>query len=80
MELLRRYRNALNYAIRAVIARKALSLGRAHALLYRALREAYGLPPRVAQGCYREAIAIAKSWLKTQTEGGFQLPKRLGCG
>lgn len=64
VELLHRYRDALNYAIRMVIERKALTLSKAHALLYKTLRETYGLPSKVAQDCYREAIAIAKSWLK----------------
>jgi len=62
LDLMRRYRDALNYSIRAVIANKALSLNRAHRLLYEDLKERYGLPARVAQDCYREAIAIAKSW------------------
>jgi len=69
LDLMRRYRDALNYSIRAVIASKALSLSKAHRLLYSTLRERYGLPSRVAQDCYREAIAIAKSWLKNPKRG-----------
>ena len=34
LDLMRRYRDALNYSIRAIIANKALSLSRAHRLLY----------------------------------------------
>jgi len=45
--LMRRYRDALNYSVRAVIANRALSLGKAHKLLYKDLKERYGLPSRV---------------------------------
>jgi predicted transposase len=67
--LMRRYRDALNYSIRAIIANRALSLGKAHKLLYNDLRERYGLPSNIAVGCYREAIAIAKSWLRNPRRG-----------
>jgi putative transposase len=59
----------LSYAIKVVIKDKALSLGRAHKLLYSILKERYGLPSKVAQDCYREAIAIAKSWLSNSSRG-----------
>ena len=77
VELLRRYRDALNYAIRMVIEHKALTLSKAHALLYKTLKEAYGLPSKVAQDCYREAIAIAKSWLKNPNKGKTPTVKTL---
>jgi IS605 OrfB family transposase len=63
VSLMYRYREALNYAIRVVIENGALSLGRAHRLLYNTLKEGYDLPSKIAIDCYREAIAIAKSWL-----------------
>jgi len=69
LDLLRRYRDALNYSIRAVLANKALSLGKAYRLLYKDLRKRYGLPSIIAAGCYREAIAIAKSWLRNPKRG-----------
>ena len=75
--LMRRYRDALNYSVRAIIANKALSLGKAHKLLYNDLRERYGLPSRIAQDCYREAIAIAKSWLKNPRRGAVPTAKGL---
>ena len=71
--LMRRYREALNYAIEVVIENKALSLGRAHKLLYSVLKERYGLPSKVAQDCYREAITVAKSWLRNPKRG--KIPK-----
>ena len=73
--LMRRYRDALNYSIRVIIANRTLSLSRAHKLLYNDLRERYGLPSRVAQDCYREAIA--KSWLKNPRRGAVPTAKRL---
>ena len=69
LDLMRRYRDALNYSIRTVIASRALSLTKAHWLLYNDLRERYGLPAKAAQDCYRAAIAIAKSWLKNPKRG-----------
>jgi putative transposase len=73
ISLMKRYREALNYAIEVVIENKALSLGRAHKLLYSVLKERYGLPSKVAQDCYREAIAVAKSWLRNPKRG--KIPK-----
>ena len=46
--LMRRYREALNYAIRVVIENRALSLSKAHRLLYNTLKEKYGLPSKIA--------------------------------
>jgi len=77
LDLMRRYRDALNFSIRAIIANRALSLTKAHRLLYSTLRERYGLPSRVAQDCYREAIAIAKSWLRNPRRGEVPIAKRL---
>jgi IS605 OrfB family transposase len=77
VELLRRYRNALNYAVRMVVEHKALTLSKAHVLLYRTLKETYGLPSKVAQDCYREAIAVAKSWLKNPNRGRIPTVKTL---
>jgi len=75
--LMRRYRDALNYSIRVIIANKALSLGKAHKLLYNDLRERHGLPSKIAQDCYREAIAIAKSWLRNPRRGNKPTLKSL---
>jgi hypothetical protein len=69
INLVRRYREALNYAVKVVIESKVLSLGKAHKLLYSVLKERYNLPSKVAQDCYREAIAIAKSWLSNPNRG-----------
>jgi len=37
LNLMRRYRDALNYSVRAIIANRALSLTKAHRLLYSTL-------------------------------------------
>jgi predicted transposase len=67
--LMKRYREALNYSIKVVIENKALGLSKAHRLLYMILKEKYGLPSRFAIDCYREAIAIARSWLSNPSRG-----------
>ena len=77
LDLMRRYRDALNYSIRVIIANKALSLNKAHRLLYKELRERYGLSSAIAVGCYREAIAIAKSWLRNPKRGAMPTTRRL---
>ena len=77
LDLMRRYRDALNYSVRAIIANKALSLGKAHRLLYKDLRERYGLPSATTHACYREAIAIAKSWLRNPRRGDMPIARRL---
>ena len=51
VSLMKRYREGLNHAIEFVIESKALSLGKAHKLLYSVLKERYGLPSKVAQDC-----------------------------
>jgi IS605 OrfB family transposase len=75
--LMRRYREALNYAVKALIENKVLSLSKAHRLLYNTLKERYGLPSRITIDCYREAIAIAKSWLGNPNRGNMPRAKTL---
>jgi len=77
LDLMRRYRDALNYSVRAIIASRALSLTKAHKLLYNDLKERYGLPSRAALDCFREAIAIAKSWLRNPRRG--DMPTARSC-
>jgi len=77
MRLMYRYREALNYAIRVVVENEASTLGKAHRLLYDILKEKYGLPSKVAVDCYREAIAIAKSWLNNPNRGNMPRAKTL---
>jgi len=69
LNLMKRYRDALNYSIRVIIESKGLSLSRAHRLLYSTLKEKFSLPSKLAQDCYREALTIAKSWLRNPNRG-----------
>jgi len=69
LDLMKRYRDALNHSIRVIIENKALSLGKAHKLLYNTLKEKFNLPSKIAIDCYREAIAIARSWLRNPSRG-----------
>ena len=73
LSLMQRYRDALNYSIKTVIENKALSLSKSHKLLYNNLKEKFGLASKIAQDCYREALAIAKSWLRNHNRG--EIPK-----
>ena len=61
IDLMKQYREALNYSIKVIIENKAISLGKAHRLLYKVLKESFSLPSKIAIDCYRGAIAIAKS-------------------
>ena len=74
---MKQYREALNYSIKVIIENKAISLGKAHRLLYKVLKEKYCLPSKIAQDCYREAIAIAKSWLKNTNKGKIPIVRSL---
>jgi len=57
IELLRRYNTALNYAINKILRLDLKKIGEVHSVLYRELREWFGLPSRVAVDCYRDALA-----------------------
>jgi len=76
VELMRRYKMALQYAVSWVLEHSKVvktrsgktkavtpSLKEVHDALYNALKEAYGLPSKIAEDCYRNALAVAKSWL-----------------
>jgi len=77
INLMQRYRDALNCSIRKIIENKTLSLSKAHKLLYATLKEKFSLPSRVALDCYREALAIAKSWLRNSNRGEIPKAKNL---
>jgi predicted transposase len=77
VDLLERYRDALNYSIRKIIEHKATSLSKAHGLLYSDLKGRFRLPPRIAVDCYREALAVAKSWIRNKNRGDIPVAKTL---
>jgi len=73
IELLKRYRDGLNMAIRWAVD-WARAKGRLPTLseIYRAVYQqlkAMGLPPRIASDCYREALAIVKSFIAKGARG-----------
>jgi len=66
-ELLKRYCDGLNLAIRWVVEEakakgRPPTLSEAHKALYEPLK-AIGLSAKVATACYREALAIIKSYI-----------------
>jgi len=81
VELLRRYRDGLNMAIRWAVewarAKGRLpTLLEAHKALYKTLR-AMGLPSYVATACYRGALAVVKSYLVSGARGNTPVVESL---
>jgi len=60
IELLRRYRIALNYAINKILGLNLKTTKEVHRELYRELREWFGLPSRIAVDCYREPLQMQR--------------------
>jgi len=46
-------------------------LGKVHEVLYEELKKEFNLPPKVAQDCYREALATYKGWYNNPRRGRF---------
>jgi len=84
IELLKRYRDALNHAVRWIVENsiktkkgyRTPSLSKIHRALYEKLKS-YGLPSKIAVDCYREALAIAKSYLGNGANGRIPRVKSL---
>jgi len=80
-DLMRRYKLALQYAVNWILDRSVVvqdgkrvryftpRLSEVHRGLYETLKKIYGLPSKIAQDCYRNALAIAKSWLGNGVKG-----------
>jgi hypothetical protein len=66
VELPRRYRIALNYAINRILSQDLKTIRDAHRKLYRELIERFGLSSRIALDCYRDALANAKAWKRNR--------------
>jgi len=77
LDLMKRYRTALNLSVQVLVVNRVTSVGKAHALLYDWLKTAFNLPSRVAIDCYREALAIVKSWLRNPRRGRIPRVKAL---
>jgi len=81
IELLKRYRDGLNMAIRWAVdwaraSGRLPTLAEAHKALYELLK-AIGLPPRIATDCYREVLAVMKTYLAKGAKGKIPLVKSL---
>jgi len=73
IELLKKYRDGLNavikWAVEVARAKGRLpSLSEAHRAFYEPLK-AMGLPSMIAQACYREALAVVKSYMVSGARG-----------
>jgi predicted transposase len=69
IDLLKRYNTALNYAINKILRLNLKKIREIHNALYRELREWFGLPPRAAIDCYRDALANANAWRNNPKKG-----------
>jgi predicted transposase len=69
IDLLKRYNAALNYAINKILRLNLKKIREIHNALYRELREWFGLPPRTAIDCYRDALANANAWRNNPKKG-----------
>jgi IS605 OrfB family transposase len=77
IELLHRYKNALNYAIKKIIDNNLKTLKQAHNFLYKDLVERFNLPSRIALDCYRDALANVKAWRNNPKRGKRPIVKKL---
>jgi IS605 OrfB family transposase len=77
LELLHRYRDALNYAINKILDNNLRTLKQIHNFLYKDLVEIFNLPSRIALDCYRDALANANAWRNNPKRGKRPVVKRL---
>jgi len=76
IELLYRYRDALNYAINKIIDNNLKTLKQAHKMLYKDLVEIFNLPSRIAIDCYRDALTNANAWRNNPKRGKRPIVKK----
>jgi len=77
LELLHRYRDALNYAINKILDNNLKTLKQVHNFLYRDLVERFNLPSRIAIDCYRDALTNANAWRNNPKRGKRPIVKKL---
>jgi len=77
IELLQRYRDALNYAINKILDSNLKTLKQVHNFLYRDLVEIFNLPSRIAVDCYRDALANVNAWRNNPKKGRRPVVKKL---
>jgi len=71
------FRDAVRYVVNWCIENGAISLAKVHGSLYYRLREAYGLPARLALDALRQGIWVAKGWLRNPKRGRRPVIRRL---
>jgi predicted transposase len=77
IELLQRYRDAMNYAINKILDNNLKTLKQIHGFLYKDLVEIFNLPSRIALDCYRDALANANAWRNNPKKGKRPIVKKL---
>jgi len=77
IELLHRYRDALNYAINKIIDNNLKTLKQVHNFLYKDLVERFNLPSRIAIDCYRDALTNVNAWRNNPKRGKRPVVKKL---
>jgi IS605 OrfB family transposase len=77
IELLYRYRYALNYAINKILDNNLKTLKQIHGFLYRDLVEIFNLPSRIALDCYRDALMNVNAWRNNPKRGRRPVVKKL---
>ncbi len=79
LSLISRYQKALEFTLDWLKKNKPVKaiLKQVHDALYHELKERFYLPARIAIDCYRDAIAIYKSWLKSPNRGDFPKIKKI---
>ncbi|WP_338602280.1 RNA-guided endonuclease TnpB family protein [Sulfolobus tengchongensis] len=71
--LAEKYMRAKRFVLQWLYEYKTTSLKEVHKALYEVLREKFGLKSKLAQDCYRDAVAVYKSWLKNPKKGRFPI-------
>ncbi|WP_338603164.1 RNA-guided endonuclease TnpB family protein [Sulfolobus tengchongensis] len=65
-----KYMQAKRFVLQWLYEHKTTSLKEVHNALYELLREKFGLKSKLAQDCYRDAIATYKSWSENPKKKG----------
>ncbi|WP_338598350.1 RNA-guided endonuclease TnpB family protein [Sulfolobus tengchongensis] len=75
--LAEKYMRAKRFVLQWLYEHKTTSLKEVHKALYEVLREKFGLKSKLAQDCYRDAIATYKSWLENPKKGRFPILRNI---
>ncbi|BFH72976.1 hypothetical protein SJAV_09200 [Sulfurisphaera javensis] len=75
--LAEKYMKPKKFVLGWLYENKTTSIKEVHHGVYKVLREEYGLPSKLTQDCYRDAIATYKGWLKNPRRGRFPILKNI---